>query len=151
MLMRARLVGLHSGFSEQFVDLCCAAFEYYEAGRSCRLLGLSGNTAINKPATLSFLGTAIWDHLRVNPSYSRRDALVWGLEQLTKGRSFQDQQMAPTVWQRFLAKDDRLRELTEELEQHGSRSRVRCGDMMASWRTPLGRRSNGHFGCSGNG
>ena len=118
MLMRARLVGLHSGFSEQFVDLCCAAFEYYEAGRSCRLLATEREHRDQQASyTISFLGADIWDHLRVNPSYSRRDALVWGLEQLTKGRSFQDQQMAPTIWQRFLAKDDRLRELTEELEQ----------------------------------
>lgn len=118
MFLQARMVWLHSGFTERFVGLCCAGFEQYEQGRDSLPLPTQREDRDQRTSfSLSFLGSCIWDHLRVNPTYPRRHRLVWGLEQLTKGRSFQDQQMAPTVWQRFIAKDDRLRELTEQLDQ----------------------------------
>lgn len=118
MLMQARLAGLHSGSTERFVDLCCAAFSAYERGRASLLLPTEREYDDQRTSyTVSFLGSDVWDFLRANPTHPRRGDLVWGLEQLVKGRSFQDQQAAPTVWHRFLTKDAQLRELTEHLEQ----------------------------------
>ncbi|MGH3693800.1 MAG: CHAT domain-containing protein [Pseudonocardiaceae bacterium] len=68
------------------------------------------------PGFLLIAGTA-WDSAVSRKGELAWQELVWGLDQVIKARSLQDERAEPAVWQRFLASDGELRRLTAEVEQ----------------------------------
>ena len=68
-------------------------------------------------------------YLGERPDDPRCPELVWGLEQIVKARSMQDQLLAREMWPRFLARDDELRRLSNELglARVGLENRQRAG------------------------
>lgn len=117
-LMWAVNSALHSAEPGRFVDRCLTAFEANERGRATRLLPSDRefHDSSTKPM-LTLLAAHVWDHLTEQPDDPRRAALVWGFEQIAKGRSLSDQLVAPDLWRHFLARNNRLRRATEEVEQ----------------------------------
>ncbi|MGH3567480.1 MAG: CHAT domain-containing protein [Pseudonocardia sp.] len=117
-LMWAVNSALHSDTPGRFLDQCLTAFEANERGRAVRLLPSDREFHDRSTKTmLTLLAAHVWDHLTTTPDDPRRSALVWGFEQIVKGRSLSDQLVAPDVWRRFMARDPRLRQSTEVVER----------------------------------
>lgn len=118
LLARAELAALHDDSADRFADQCLAAFAGYERGRADRILP-SDREAHDQSRDLMFLllGPRIAAFLDERPDDPRGAELVWGLEQIVKARSMQDQLLARELWPRFLARDDELRRLNDELER----------------------------------
>lgn len=118
LLMRAELTGLHVGPTSRFADQCLEAFSAHERGRAARILPTDRefHTA-SRDGMFLLLGPRIAKFVENHPDDPRSAELVWGLEQLAKARSMQDQMVGRELWPRFLARDAQLRALTKELEQ----------------------------------
>jgi CHAT domain-containing protein len=118
LLVRAELAALHDDSADRFADQCLEAFAAYERGRADRMLP-SEREVHDQSRDLMFLllGPRIAAFVGERPDDPRGPELVWGMEQIVKARSMQDQLMARELWLRFLTRDDQLRRLNQELEQ----------------------------------
>lgn len=118
LLLRSELAALHDDSFDRFVEQYLDAFSANERGRADRMLP-SQRELHDQGRDLMFalLGPRIADHLAQHPEDPRCADLVWGLEQIVKARSMQDQLVARELWPRFLARDERLRSLNHDLEQ----------------------------------
>jgi hypothetical protein len=110
---------LRAGPTDRWLQRSLDAVSSYGPARASRVLPLEREFHDRQESSgFALIGTRAWecaaDRKQADPRLSE---LVWGLEQVTKARSFQDQLNEPAVWQRFLASDDKLRELTRDIEQ----------------------------------
>jgi hypothetical protein len=111
--------GLRSGATDQWLERSLEALRGYGPARTSRVLPIDREFHERLASSgFAVIGSTACDY---HPDRMQSDArwseLVWGLEQVTKARSLQDQLNEPAVWQRFLASDGLLRCLTREVEE----------------------------------
>ncbi|GEM_PF-7112853 len=116
--LRAAMIGLHAGPTDEWMDTALEAVYLYEAGRASRLLPVERefNDQLGRHGFTMIARTAGRWAAERNESDPHWSQLVWGLEQVVKARSLQDQQGEREVWLRFLASDAALRRATDEIE-----------------------------------